>query len=289
LTRDPAHDRAWFDRWIAFDEREIALRSQDLQQPSGNADYRPQFMFDLAMVHLRTLLRRYGRGDPVDGLVQHLPPLIQQWEQAWELGRRTWSEAEFQARRRWSGHLDPYVRALWLVSLALLLDLDDGHWQRLVALVDNEDEDALLDRLIATRSPGRRIGTTLCHPRPYAGLLDAVTGAANAQPDRLARFVEGWYAGLDRPARAGLSPAASAQRVWWHGNDDTEGAYFGYWCVEAAAVAKAFGIDDGPCIGLPHYPAALLHPAAPPAAPLEPASVGWTSRLRQRWSAGRGG
>lgn len=291
MIRDPAHDRAWFDRWITFDEHEIAARQQDLLRPSGHPSYRPQFVFDLAMTRLRTLLRRYGRGDPVGELVQHLPPLIDAWEQAWALGDEAWSAEERQARHAWSAHLDNYVRAFWIVGLAQVLGLDDPHWQRLLVLVGNEGEDALLDRVIATRQPGRRIGASLCHPAPYAGLLEAVTAPPAQRPALLARFVKGWYAGLERRPARGMSPSTVAQRAWWHGNDDTEGAYFGYWCVEAVAVARAFDIDDSACLGLRHYPGDLVRPDGAgthgtPGPAVAPAAS-WASRLRQRLPATR--
>jgi hypothetical protein len=114
--------------------------------------------------------------------------------------------------------------------------------------------------VIAIRSPGRRIGTRLCHPQPYEGLLaalDAPTPAARSEA--LADFVQHWHKGLDRKGRRGL-PAAMV-RPYWHrlGDENFEGgAYFGRWCIEAAVVAAVFGIDDTPSLGHPHYPGDLV-------------------------------
>jgi len=48
---------------------------------------------------------------------------------------------------------------------------------------------------------------------------------------------------------------------YWHSFDTSNfegGAYFGHWCVEAVAVAKAFNIDDTLCLSHPNYPGDLL-------------------------------
>lgn len=59
--------------------------------------------------------------------------------------------------------------------------------------VGNEGEDILLDRIIASRTPGRRIGTELCFSRPYERLLAALDATGPYQGKLLAEFVEHWY------------------------------------------------------------------------------------------------
>lgn len=133
-----------------------------------------------------------------------------------------------------------------------------------MVLIGNEGEDELLDRVIASRQPMRRIGTKLCHPQPYQRLLDAINAPKENQPKLLLTFVEKWYKGLDRPPKKGLSEqTAMYDRPYWYKYHTLEGGYFGYWCVEAAAAAKAFGLDDTLCLGHPHYPGDLLRPDGP--------------------------
>lgn len=197
-------------------------------------------------------------------LASHLVPCVTDWEEAERLGKPIWTPAIQHSRHAWSVNLDHYIRCFWLVGLALALNVDEALWQRLLALIGNEGEDALLDRVIASRQPGRKIGATLCHPKPYQRLLDAINAPKPKQPLLLKAFVEHWYQALDSPPEPGMSRATKIwQRPYWYEFHKVEGAYFGYWCIEAVAAVKAFGIDDTPCCGLPHYPGDLLRPDGP--------------------------
>jgi hypothetical protein len=204
------------------------------------------------------MLLRYSRGDAIGLLLEHFLPMLDAWEEAEHLGKSVWTDQQQYTRHAWKANLDHYIICFWLVGLALALDIPDDQWQRLVALIGNEGEDALLDRVIASRQPNRRIGTELCHPKPYARLLDAVLAPRDKQPELLKSFVDHWYAELDRPATKTM-PAMYA-RPYWYKYHELEGGYFGYWCIEAVAAVKAFGMDDSLCLGHPNYPGDLLRP-----------------------------
>ncbi len=265
MLRDAMMPAPWWDKWIQFDLDEVAVRREDLKSPSMNPEYRPQFVFGMVNAHLSVTLRRYCRGDPVRELGQHVPPLLDAWEEAERLGASIWTPEIQHSRHAWTVNLDHYIRCFWLTGLALALDLPEGDWQRLVKLMGNEGQDALLDRVIATRQSGRPIGDKLCHPKPYQRLLDAVNAPSARQPELLREFVTHWYRELDRPPKKGLSRmTAMYERPYWYDYDKADGAYFGFWCIEAVAAVKALGIDDRLCLGLPNYPGDLLRPDGPP-------------------------
>jgi hypothetical protein len=153
-----------------------------------------------------------------------------------------------------------------LTGLALSLELAEDQWQRLIVLMGNEGKDQLLDRVIATRQTQRPIGNSLCHPKPYQHLLNVIVSSTENQGNLLKDFVEFWYSELNRPAKdKKLSEdAAIYDRPYWYKYGETNmagGAYFGQWCIEAVAIAKAFCIDDNLCLGYPQYPGDLLRPA----------------------------
>lgn len=164
------------------------------------------------------------------------------------------------------------------MGLALALEVPDDQWQRLLALIDGEGEDVLLDRVIASRQPERRIGTQLLHAKPYARLLRAIDAPQEEQAAQLFDFVEHWYPELKRRGESEL---------WWYIYGDPEkhplemGSYFGRWCVEAVAAVKAFGLDDTLCLGHDHYPGDLLRPNGPSTHPAreETTKKRWLSRL----------
>jgi Domain of unknown function (DUF1911)/Domain of unknown function (DUF1910) len=250
MIRDPMMPAAWYDQWIAYDQARIDKVMALRRQPAANAAYEPQYVYEGAGLHLHLLLRRYCWGDPVSELCAHLVRLLDAWEEAEVLGATVWTPEVQRSRHAWAGNLDLYMRCFWLTGLALALDLPQPQWQRLLKLMGNEGQDALLDRVIASRQPGRPIGTSLCHVKPYQRLLSTVTAAAQQRPSLLHDFVAHWRAELQRSPTKGLSPrAALHDQPYWYDHDKADGAYFGFWCLEAVAVAKAFDIDDCACLG----------------------------------------
>ncbi len=264
MIRDASKSVAWYDEWIAYDRQRMAKAAQMRLAPLANSTYEPHFVYELSGLQLHLLLRRYCRGDPVASLREHLAPMVDAWAASDELGRSVWTEEQWSLRHDWRRNRNFYQRCFWVAALALALDWPGEAWPRLLALMGNEGQDTLLDRVLATRQPQRRIGSTLCHPKVYQGLLKVVDAPSAAQAAALRRYVAGWYASQDRPPRKGLSRLTNSdERPYWYDYADYEGAYFGHWCLEAVAVVQALGVADSACLGLPNYPGDLVHPDGP--------------------------
>ncbi|ALL70162.1 Protein of unknown function (DUF1911)/Protein of unknown function (DUF1910) (plasmid) [Paraburkholderia caribensis MBA4] len=259
MTRDSLAPQAYWDQWIEHSHKRIETMLKKSKEPSGDPRYRPQYFFEIAREYWQLMFERYSRGDSVSELTQYFPGLLDAWEESERLGTEVFSPQQQISRRSWITNLDKYILCFWLTGLALALEIPDEQWQRLTALMGNEGEDVLLDRIIASRDHGRAIGTALCHPKPYARLLDAINALPSDQPRILRQFVENWYAELDRPTKK-EGVTAIYDRPYWYGFDELieGGAYFGFWCVEAVAAVKVFQLDDSLCLGLPHYPGDLL-------------------------------
>jgi hypothetical protein len=264
MTRDALAPQTYWDQWIDYSQNRIATMQARCREPFGDPRYHPQYLSNLAKEYLHLILERYSRGDSVEDLSQHFTALLDAREEAELLGKSVFTPEQQVTRHSWVTNLDFYISCFWLTSLALSLNVHDNEWRRLVVLMGNEGEDVLLDRIIASRDHGRRIGTALCHPKPYRRLLDAVNASPADQPRMLRLFVENWYTELDRPPKKG-GVTAIYDRPYWYGFDEyiEGGAYFGFWCVEAVGAVKAFELDDSLCLGLPHYPGDLLRPDGP--------------------------
>lgn len=267
MIRAPIGRKEYWDQWINFMQSHVKEKSERLKEPSGDPSYRPQYIFKLILEYIDLTLRRYSRGDSIRDLTHYFPPLLEAWEESERLGKDVWTEQQQYTRHAWAINLDHYIDCFWLVGLALALEIPDGQWRRLLALIGNEGEDELLDRVIASRQPGRKIGNKLCHPKPYQRLLDAINAPPDKQPQMLFTFVDKWYKELNRPPKKGLSEqTAMYDRPYWYTYGDSNfegGAYFGRWCVEAVAAVKAFGMDDSQCLGHEHYPGDLLRADSP--------------------------
>lgn len=244
------------------------LRSQQLLSgPVGNPDYAPQYAFEVGQDHLHQMLRLYSAGNPVNDLSRYLPGLLAAWEESERLGATGWTAEQQFTRHTWRVNYDHYIICFWLIGIALTLEIPEDQWKRLVALIGNAGEDILLDRIIASRSPDRKVGDVLLYPKPYGRLLKAVNASAESQAPLLKSFVEHWYKEVRTGAKSGSGPqAVSYRHPYWYtyGDENFEGgAYFGRWCLEAVAAVKAFGIDDSQCLGHEHYPGDLLRSDVP--------------------------
>lgn len=275
MIRAPQGDSSyWSDRVKKF--QATAIEHTELtKSPSQNPTYEPQFQYNLTGYYVRLILIRYSSGAPVRDLAQHLPGMLDAWELSNRLSDEVCKEHGLQTCRDWHfslSNLNHYNWCFWLVGLALSLEIPDVQWQRLLALIGGEGEDVLLDRVIASRAPERKVGTSLLHAKPYARLLRAVDAPKDQQATLLRDFVEHWYAELKRPAPKNKK-APTIEPFWYIYGDPEKhplemGSYFGRWCIEAVAAVKAFGLDDSQCLGHEHYPGDLLRPNGPSTHPL---------------------
>jgi hypothetical protein len=264
MMRDNLASEAYWNKWVAYVTKQITDMIEECKIPAKDTNYYPQYVFELTKNYWELMLYRYSRGDPIQELVQYFAPMLDAWEESKRLGKDVWTPEQQYTRNTWTVNLDLYIVSFWLVGLALTLEISEDLWQRLLVLIGNEGNDILLDRIIATRSPQRKIGDKLCHPKPYQRLLKAIDAPVNQQPQLLSAFVDNWYAELNRP-NANEMAAVYARPYWYNfGNRNLEGgAYFGRWCVEAVAAVKALGLDDSLCLGHRHYPGDLLRPNGP--------------------------
>lgn len=287
MMRDSRGDLAYWNEQVQSTLSCVEGMWSRSARPAGDPSYAPQYLFVLAREYLQLMLCRYSRGDAVGDLCQDFSPLLRAWEDAERLGRDVWTAEQQYTRHTWAVNFDHYIVCFWLVGLALALNVPDEQWNRLLVLVDNEGEDILLDRVIASRSPGRSVGRQLCFKKPYARLLAAVEAPPEQQPLKLREFVDHWYEEMGTIGRSGRAKQAVpyAYPYWYKlGNENFEGgAYFGRWCIEAVVVSKALGIDDGLCLGHQNYPGDLLRPGEPTTHPIRlEARGGFFRRLFSR-------
>ncbi len=259
-----------------------------IKEPSANPIYRPQYILNSNHNHIRHILASYSAGASIHSLSQYFLGFLDTWELSNRLSEEICAEHDLSTCRDWDfslSNLNHYNWCFWLVGLALTLNIPSDQWQRLLTLIGGEGEDELLDRVIASRSPDRRIGTALLHAKPYARLLKAVVAPKEQQAALLRDFVDHWYAELKRPPPKDRR-APTIEPFWYlycdlQKNPLEKGSYFGCWCIEAVAAVKAFGLDDSLCLGHDHYPGDLLRPDGPSTHPVRstPQAAGWFARL----------
>lgn len=275
MIRAPFGSLSFWKEWTTHRNERIVDEERRIAEPSANPIYRPQYVLNNFQHRVRYVLTLYSAGAPIADLPEQFPGLLDAWELSNRLSDKICKEHHLQTCRDWDfslSNLNHYNWCFWLVGLALTLEIPDDQWLRLLALIDGEGEDMLLDRVIASRSSGRRIGTALLHDKPYVRLLKTVDAPRDQQATLLRDFVDHWYAELKRPAPKNKK-TPTVEPFWYIYGDPVKqplekGSYFGRWCIEAAAAVKAFGIDDSLCLGHEHYPGDLLRPNGPSTHPL---------------------
>ncbi|SKC08635.1 PoNe immunity protein domain-containing protein [Luteibacter sp. 22Crub2.1] len=262
--RDTLGSDGYWEKWVSYKEaRVIEMREILAAGPMDAAA--AQYAYRIATTYIELMLLKYSRGDDVASICALLPSVVDAWEHAERIGERWWSAEIQNIRHSWALNLDFYQRSFWLVGFALAGSADDQLWLRLLRLIGNEGEDALLDSVIASRQAGRKIGASLCFPKAYGKLLDVIRASSDMRGEGLRAYLADWYSSLDG---AGNKSVPIPNRTpYWHGLGDENfegGAYFGRWCVEAVAVVVAFSINDSACLDSRYYPADLIRDGRAP-------------------------
>ncbi len=241
---------AYFDQRLAFVEQIIAEDETDLRDDPTQFTDVASVYFNIFQHRLFHLISLYSRGYPLDSVQKSYLLLIDDWEQQRVADEENVYAGDFQR------DMSTYVQALWLLSLAYLLHINQSDIVRLLACVRNEGQDVLFERLVAARVSGtaRKPAEKLLYPKAYQPLYDALDAPVEQQAALVKQFLTSWY---KRMSSTG-----------WHnahlGPDG--GGFDGYWCWETAGVAHAFGIDDSSFHDLPYYPkdlADFAHAAKP--------------------------
>ena len=122
-----------------------------------------------------------------------------------------------------------YVEMLWMISIGVLLDVDDMDTQLLCKVYEQYGEDdAILSYLLRYFSPSFPGCEKLLFEHPYNVLLAATTKDGVDAKQMIMRYLKGWYKGHDD--------------TWWYGTHQTD-RYIGYWSFESAAIAKIMKLD----------------------------------------------
>jgi hypothetical protein len=141
---------------------------------------------------------------------------------------------------------DEFEEAVQIIGLCVLLHRQDL-LKRFAALFDAagyKGQDLLFEDLVRNFMSGRADIDEWYHP-VYTQLIQAVYEADRAEASvLLAEYCKNWYSAFEN------SP-------WYDSHKDDEGTYFGYWAIEAGAIAYLYGIDDSKVDHIV-YPKALV-------------------------------
>ena len=206
LKRETFKEQSYFDEKVQSRKEWVEKFEALIANPETTPEHRRQLLHTVFQERLQLLITRYSRGESVSPLAQDFPKIISALA-AYNFveGHAPFSFEEF----------DAYVYALWLVALAILLEVEDEQLQALLRELNNEGRDVLFERLVALRFPGRPQATTLMYPNPYQPLLEALDASEEQQASLICEFLKNYYKGM--------------RRAYWHDSHLGEDAgFFGY-------------------------------------------------------------
>ncbi|WP_322052953.1 PoNe immunity protein domain-containing protein [Paraburkholderia bannensis] len=206
--------------------RILPANGSDEQKLATAASFRASDRFELLML-------RYTAGEPIALLRAEMDGIVAEYEQAVKWQGKAQGRLDWPAFRL--SELAEYERAMQLIGLCFLLHRQDL-LPRIAALEDPlyRGRDALYEDLLDCGLDGR-LDVDVWFHESYRNCVNSMYGDSDDESlADLNAYLEKWYSSM-----------SSAD---WHDShldlSEKKGLYFGYWAIEAAAVAFLLGVDD---------------------------------------------
>lgn len=153
----------------------------------------------------------------------------------------------FYAEESWNAE-SGYVEMLWMLSMGIMLGIEDMEFNKLVVLVDRDIlEDYIIDYLITYRVKGRKISEKIEFDNPYKSIVQITKSSKEDAQSLLKKYLEReWYKGHN-------------DSYWYDNHKSDENIYFGYWSFEAGAIVKIMSLDDNSFKDNQYYPYDMVH------------------------------
>jgi hypothetical protein len=238
IKRDPLlPEHHYREKLELFENHLISPKiAQLLAAPERYQGHKQQLMWGQASDALHILIARYSAGEDNASLK---PYALRVFELLRDYDARTGDKLKL-----WEP--DAYQYVMWLLSLAVLLGLEE--WVPTIATwisTDPEDgQDLLVSRLFG-RLGVALPGDSLIHEKPYADLLQATETHGEKQQKTMADYLKRWYSGMKGC-------------YWYDGHENLGVFFFGYWAFEAGLMTLLWNIDDRSYRDMRFYPKDLV-------------------------------
>ena len=141
-----------------------------------------------------------------------------------------------------------YEQMVWVLSIGILLEIEEMIFDQLVDLVKKDDpEDYLIDYLIQSRHPEWTIRVNYNFPKPYGFTRKIIEEEDSEQALKLLKkyLAKKWYQG-------------SRDTGWYNLHKTNNRSYYGYWSFESGSICKLKGLDYKELEGVPYFPYDLV-------------------------------
>ena len=248
MLRDSRRDKFYFDKWIDFTQNTIGEWKgtiESLPRIEGKGRRTSQLYSD----SMQNCIMRYSRGDSLPTMKKSVWQALEMREKMMCTLKEIENEKPNISKMYGKLHLYNYSDGLILLCFVLAVGGIQEDIQRTLQAFDYAGQDVLLDKIAVLLGDTVREQNTaagLMFPKIYQRLLDVIDAPEEERPGLMKKYVEGWYASMKSAA-------------WYNNDQGGEGAYYGYWCFEAALVVRLLKIDDSSFRDNVYYPKDMSH------------------------------
>lgn len=232
-TRDKLNSREKFMEIIARQNGYIHEELEDLSgYSSEDKEEISETYKNLSKYSLDNILAAYSAGEAISIIekeyMRTLDYFIYDWEQS-----------------------NSYVQMVWMLSIGIMLNVEQKDFIRLVECVQNDNpNDYLIDFLICSRVEDWPLHNSFKFSKPYKALTAVIDLAKNDKKQALELLLsylqKEWYKG-------------HADTGWYDAHKSKWNIYTGYWSFESGALVKILGLDDSSLKKQQYYPYDLVH------------------------------
>jgi hypothetical protein len=142
---------------------------------------------------------------------------------------------------------DNYVQLLWMISMGILLDIDDKYFNKMVNIINKvELQDYLVDYIIAYRKNDRKINNNVLYVKPYKKIMEITKmDKENAEKNLKEYLKKEWYKN-------------HSDAYWYNNHKGKHNTYFGYWSFESAVIVKINKLEHNIFKDIEHFPYDLI-------------------------------
>jgi hypothetical protein len=233
-------DKAYLEDYIGSEQERIKKLLNWIEIGKVKEERIPSTRSEIFRTSLHLIIARYSIGQNINLIRNDFPGVIDQMTQVWrDTGRTPQDDI----------HFDTYVLMLWMLSLGVLLEIEDDYFEKIVSVLRRSNRiDYLFEFLIAAKIKTAVIPNKLSYEKQYRTLM-----IVSKEPDKK-EAVEKLKIFLDKE----WYPAMNLT-YWYDDHKSKHDTFFGYWSFESAAVAKIRGFNDDILENQQYYPYDLVH------------------------------
>jgi hypothetical protein len=224
MLRDKLKTEEYFKEFIQKDTNRINKFLDGIKSGFITEDRIPSILRTVYDFSLIVTVAKYSAGFNVKEIESELLKTIDHLKNGWD-------------------KVSGYVEILWTLSMAILLNISDNNFNKIVEIIDDKKlTDYIIDYIIAHRIKDRSISKNVIFEKPYKTIVNIIQMEKDEAERNLKRYLEKeWYKG-------------HSDKYWYNNHNSKHNTYFGYWSFESAVIVKIKGLNNEKFKDTKYYP-----------------------------------